>query len=532
MNTEALDTNMQNNILSLKNNKKPRRLRKQKDLLSEKNKEKKEYERNLDKNKREKTRTKRYFAIWGLLTLNILILSFIVSYFNFDLEKKWKLFINPRKKCEPGYYLPYEKAEKDCKKCSVDNCQICIGNETIDFCLKCQPGFKSIYKNKMIQFCVDPTKSECQIYNNITKECELCNNGYFLAFFNETKKVCSICSIENCLKCFGSTKSHICINCQNGYFIPSDDKYRKTCKKYSEENCLECIGTQTLDISTSCPDLYEPINGNCEKLKNVIKATYNSTDDKIFHLINGHYEDIIIKEIIDNIEINPPKYAYSFQSKGRHEVIFYFNLEKCKSLKEMFSNVRNVISIYFLNFDTQNITDMSLMFSYCISLISINFSDLKNIENVLTMEEFFSECHSLQSIDLSNLFAKKLYCAKQMFYNCFSLKSANISNFLGPDVSDIRGMFENCISLTSIDFSSFEGKKIADFGGSSSGLSNFISKCPNLKYIDISSFAKVINIKDYFDTSSEPNNGTIKINKTWESYIKQIYPKMTIIIVE
>ena len=84
-------------------------------------------------------------------------------------------------------------------------------------------------------------------------------------------------------------------------------------------------------------------------------------------------------------------------------------------------------------------------------------------------------------------------------------------------------MFFNCKSLTSIDFSSFEGNKLIK-------IDYFLSECPNLEYIDISSFTKVLKIKP--DNLSEPNVGIIKINKNWQLHIGEIYPKMKIIIVD
>ena len=57
-------------------------------------------------------------------------------------------------------------------------------------------------------------------------------------------------------------------------------------------------------------------------------------------------------------------------------------------------------------------------------------------------------------------------------------------------------MFFNCDSLTSIDFSSFEGNKLIK-------IDYFLSGCPNLEYIDISSFTKVLTKKS--ENLSEPN---------------------------
>ena len=72
-------------------------------------------------------------------------------------------------------------------------------------------------------------------YILIQNESEICNDGNFLFFYNETKKICRKCTIEKCKNCFGSIISHIFISCIDGYYIPSDDKNRQNCKKCSEK---------------------------------------------------------------------------------------------------------------------------------------------------------------------------------------------------------------------------------------------------------------------------------------------------------
>ena len=81
----------------------------------------------------------------------------------------------------------FNRGSQDCKKCTVENCEKCIGNKTLDFCIKCQKGFKPIYKNVIIEYCNNSNNDEFSVYNN-TNESEICNDGYFLSFYNETKK--------------------------------------------------------------------------------------------------------------------------------------------------------------------------------------------------------------------------------------------------------------------------------------------------------------------------------------------------------
>ena len=95
-------------------------------------------------------------------------------------------------------------------------------------------------------------------------------------------------------------------------------------------NCIKCFGTKSFDICISCENWSVLKNGKCEKIKNIIKAIYNSTDNeniKLFdnknYLESNYYINIIINETIDNKEIKPPLDKYLFRSRGEHEVIFF-----------------------------------------------------------------------------------------------------------------------------------------------------------------------------------------------------------------
>ena len=54
----------------------------------------------------------------------------------------------------------------------------------------------------------------------------------------------------------------------------------------------------------------------------------------------------------------------------------------------MFFYTTNLISISFINFEDNNMTDLGSMFKSCFSLISVDFSNFK-VENVENMEDFF-----------------------------------------------------------------------------------------------------------------------------------------------
>ena len=56
--------------------------------------------------------------------------------------------------CNIGYYIPKDSEMKlECKKCSLENCQICEGTIDLNHCTSCINGFSPIYKDGKIFEC-------------------------------------------------------------------------------------------------------------------------------------------------------------------------------------------------------------------------------------------------------------------------------------------------------------------------------------------------------------------------------------------
>ena len=72
-----------------------------------------------------------------------------------------------------------------------------------------------------------------------------------------------------------------------------------------------------------------------------------------------------------------------------------------------------LLNIDASSFNTINVTDMSLMFSFC------NFIDLElsnfNIINVTSMRNIFYGCGNFENINLSNFVFQKKYGIREMF---------------------------------------------------------------------------------------------------------------------
>ena len=114
----------------------------------------------------------------------------------------------------------------------------------------------------------------------------------------------------------------------------------------------------------------------------------------------------------------------------------------------------------------------------------------------------------------------------KLFYLCTSLTYINFSNVKTFNLTINTGMLDHCISLTSIDLSSLYTNKPIDIS------EIFYDNCPNLSYIDISSF-KCINGSSYEMFSYLPDFGIIKVNKNCSNEIEKSIPtNWTLVIID
>ena len=141
-----------------------------------------------------------------------------------------------------------------------------------------------------------------------------------------------------------------------------------------------------------------------------------------------------------------------------------FNTANVTNMGSMFFNCSSLESLNLNNFNTEKVTSMKYMFVSCSSLISIDLTSF-NTANVTDMCDMFDNCCSLKSLDLTNFNTEKVTDMGSMFDNCSSLASLNLTNFNTANVTDMRSMFFGCRSLTSLNLTNFNTKKVTDMYG-------------------------------------------------------------------
>lgn len=142
------------------------------------------------------------------------------------------------------------------------------------------------------------------------------------------------------------------------------------------------------------------------------------------------------------------------------------------SLFAYFTNVKEIENLNFLN--TSQVTDMSFMFSNCVSLVDINLEsfDTSNVINMNGMFMMYGQSYSsLKRIDLSGFDTSRVTDMTDMFVCNTSLEYLDLSNFNTANVTNMFHMFARCEKLKVLNLSNFDTSNVANmtfmFGGCS-----------------------------------------------------------------
>ena len=111
----------------------------------------------------------------------------------------------------------------------------------------------------------------------------------------------------------------------------------------------------------------------------------------------------------------------------------------------------NIYKVVFdASFANARPTSCCKWFDGCQKLTEIKGIENLNTQNVTDMSSMFSDCQKLTSLDLSNFNTANVKYMRSMFGFCQKLTSLNVTNFNTANVEDMRSMFKNCSALTGI----------------------------------------------------------------------------------
>ena len=119
------------------------------------------------------------------------------------------------------------------------------------------------------------------------------------------------------------------------------------------------------------------------------------------------------------------------------------------NMSNMFYYCSSLVSLDVSKFDTTLVTDMSSMFASCWTLKNLYVLSF-NTSNVTDMSSMFAACENLIDLNLSCFNTSQVDSLAYMFSGCRSLVLIDLSNFNTSNVTKIYSMFSDCPALVTI----------------------------------------------------------------------------------
>lgn len=125
----------------------------------------------------------------------------------------------------------------------------------------------------------------------------------------------------------------------------------------------------------------------------------------------------------------------------------HFYTNNVNIMTGMFLGSTKLKELNLSSFDTSNVVDMSCMFQLCESLTQVNLSSF-NTYNVTDMSFMFRECKNLYTLDLYSFSTVSVKCFYKMFSGCENLHYIDVSYkwVINKCAKDDK-VFDNCYRL-------------------------------------------------------------------------------------
>ena len=176
--------------------------------------------------------------------------------------------------------------------------------------------------------------------------------------------------------------------------------------------------------------------------------------------------------------------------------IEYLKTDNVTNMSNMFSNCSGLTSLNVTNFKTENVTNMASMFSGCSELTSLDVNNF-NTENVTNMYAMFAICSGLTSLDVTGFKTDNVTSMYAMFEGCSGLTSLDVTGFKTDNVMNMAFMFNGCRGLSSLDVTNFKTDNVTD-------MNHMFSVCSGLTALDVTNFKteNVTNMNGMFAVCS------------------------------
>ena len=232
--------------------------------------------------------------------------------------------------------------------------------------------------------------------------------------------------------------------------------------------------------TSSITDMHEMFN-NCSSITSINLSNLNTSIVNNMRLMFGGCSSLTSLNVSSFDTSNVILLDAIFSNMDNIEHLYFnFNTEKVTNMSMMFYRCEKLTSLDVSMFNTISVTNMDFMFSHCFKLQSLDVRHF-NTSNVVYMNHMFQACSEITSLDLSNFQTSKVVNMDRMFLLCSQMTSLNVSNFDTSQVTNMNYMFYSCGQLSSLDLSNFKTPNLKT-------MEVMFYLCQNLSSLDISNF--------------------------------------------
>ena len=247
---------------------------------------------------------------------------------------------------------------------------------------------------------------------------------------------------------------HMFDGCSTLTTIYTSHKYVTTACNYDFfmfAGCTNLVGAVPYDKNKGDKEMANYTTGYFTYKASKIAVSYALFDEATNTLTFKHDTNAPIEAFMLNEGNNTPGWWYKYHG-DISKVVFDASFANARptSCREWFSYCESLTTIEGIEYlNTENVTNMSFMFSNCPALTTLDVSkfDTRNVED---MGDMFQNCLALKTLDLSSFDTRNVEDMYNMFQNCFALKTLDLSSFDTRNVVFMPCMFESCSALTTI----------------------------------------------------------------------------------
>ena len=220
-------------------------------------------------------------------------------------------------------------------------------------------------------------------------------------------------------------------------------------------------------VTTACGrDWYWHMFADCANLVGAVPYDGNKVDGDMANYTTGYFTykaptetyavfDEATNTLTFKHDTNKPAGAFAL-NEGKNAPGWY------KSNDDG-SNANIIKKVVFdASFANARPTNCHLWFYGCKNLTTIEGIEYLNTENVTSMSLMFSGCSALTTLNLSNFDTQSVTNMTGMFSDCRALTTLDVSNFNTQNVTDMSFMFFNCSAITTLDIARFDTKNVTN----------------------------------------------------------------------